>query len=451
MTQEHRVTEPRPAPSEPTGIGRRRFLGALAATAAGAAAGPGLAGPAQATVTTAGDRRGRSLRTGFEVLQADGYRAVRGEKVGIITNPTGVTRDMVHQVDVMAASDQVHLAAVFGPEHGFRGTAQAGGSEGFYTDERTGLPVYDTYLKSGQPLADILARSGVDTVLFDIQDAGARFYTYIWTLYDAMEAAAMSGKRFVVLDRPNPLSGRAATGPVLQPAFATFIGRKAIPQQHGMTVAELAWLFNDQFLPAAVGTKVDLRMVRMTGWERDELYADSGLHWVLPSPNMPTPTTALVYPGTGMFEGTNLSEGRGTTRPFELIGAPYVDHKWADALRGTGLAGVQFREAYFAPTFSKWVGRTVGGVQLHVTDPSGFDAVRTATVMIVTAKMLYPQDFAWRSDNWIDKLTGSTRFRTMVDDGASTDEVVAAWQPELAEFEKVRGAHLLYGRRGGRR
>jgi uncharacterized protein YbbC (DUF1343 family) len=151
-----------------------------------------------------------------------------------------------------------------------------------------------------------------------------------------------------------------------------------------------------------------------------------------------------------MFEGTNLSEGRGTTRPFELIGAPYVDHKWAHALRGTGLAGVQFREAYFAPTFSKWVGRTVGGVQLHVAGPSGFDAVRTATAMIVTAKRLYPQDFAWRSDNWIDKLTGSTRFRTMVDDGASTDEVVAAWQPELAEFEKVRGAHLLYGRRGGR-
>jgi uncharacterized protein YbbC (DUF1343 family) len=350
----------------------------------------------------------------------------------------------------MAASDKVDLAAVFGPEHGFRGTAQAGGSEGFYIDERTGLPVYDTYLKSGQELADVFTASAVDTILFDIQDAGARFYTYIWTLYDAMEAAVLSAKRFVVLDRPNPVSGRRATGPVLHPEFATFVGRKAIAQQHGMTVAELAGLFNDAFVPEAVGKPVDLRVVQMSGWRRDDFYADSGLTWVLPSPNMPTPTTALAYPGTCMFEGTNLSEGRGTTRPFELIGAPYIDHRWADALQASRLAGVKFREAYFVPTFSKWVGETVGGVQLHITDPVGFDAVHTATAMIVTAKQIYPSDFAWRSDNWIDKLTGSSRFRTMVDDGASADEVAAAWQPELADFDALRQAHLLYGRHGGR-
>jgi uncharacterized protein YbbC (DUF1343 family) len=166
---------------------------------------------------------------------------------------------------------------------------------------------------------------------------------------------------------------------------------------------------------------------------------------VLPSPNMPTPTTALAYPGTCMFEGTNLSEGRGTTRPFELIGAPYVDHRWSAALEAAAHPGVAFREAYFAPTFSKWVGQTVGGVQLHVADAKHFDAIGTATLMIVTAKQLYPSDFAWRSDNWIDKLTGSTRFRTMVDAGASADEVVAAWRPELADFEKLRRAQLLYG------
>lgn len=443
------MTEPTDTPPRRSGIGRRGFLGGLAATAAGAAAGPTLAGPAIARTDSRG--HGRFLRTGFEVLQADGYRAVRGEQVGIITNPTGVTRDMAHEVDVMAASAKVDLVAVFGPEHGFRGTAQAGGSEGFYTDERTGLPVYDTYLTSGQALADIFTSSGVETVLFDIQDAGARFYTYIWTMYDAMEAAALSGKGFVVLDRPNPLSGRKATGPVLQPAFSTFIGRKPIPQQHGMTVAELAGLFNDEFLPDAVGKKVELRVVRMSGWDRDEFYADSGLHWVLPSPNMPTPTTALVYPGTGMFEGTNLSEGRGTTRPFELIGAPYIDHRWADAIQDARLPGVQFREAYFAPTFSKWAGQTVGGVQLHITEPSRFDAIHATSVMIVAANRLYPDDFAWRPDNWIDRLTGSTRFRTMVDDGASADEVVAAWQGELSDFERVRRTHLLYGQRNGGR
>jgi uncharacterized protein YbbC (DUF1343 family) len=369
---------------------------------------------------------------------------VRGEKVGIITNPTGVTRTLVHEVDVMADSTDIDLVAVFGPEHGFRGTAQAGGSEGFYTDERSGLPVYDTYLKSGQALADIFTKSGVETVMFDIQDAGARFYTYIWTLYDAMEAAAMAGKRFVVLDRPNPLSGRKATGPVMHPGFETFVGRKPIAQQHGMTVTELAGLFNDEFLPEAVGKKVDLRVVRMTGWDRNDFYDSSGLQWVLPSPNMPTPTTALVYPGTCMFEGTNLSEGRGTTKPFELIGAPYVDGKWADAMQAARLPGALFREAYFVPTFSKWVNVTVGGVELHITDQTQFDAIRVATAMIVAAKTLYPDDFAWRSDNWIDKLTGSTRFRTMVDGGASADQVVAAWQGELADFDKIRRTHLLY-------
>jgi len=437
------MTEPTPTRRE--GIGRRGFLGALAATGAGLAAGTSLTGPAAAAVTPAAKSADRVLRTGFEVLQADGYGAVSGEKVGIVTNPTGVTRDLVHEVDVMADSDDIDLAAVFGPEHGFRGTAQAGGSEGFYTDERTGLPVYDTYLKSGQALADIFIRSGVETVLFDIQDAGARFYTYIWTLYDAMESAAIAGKRFVVLDRPNPLSGRRPTGPVMQPAFATFVGRKAIAQQHAMTVAELAGLFNDEFLPEAVGTKVDLRVVRMTGWYREDFYDASGLQWVLPSPNMPTPTTALAYPGTCMFEGTNLSEGRGTTRPFELIGAPYIDRHWADALQEARLPGAQFREAYFVPTFSKWVNQTVGGVQLHITDPASFDAIRVATEMIVAAKRLYP-GFAWRADNWIDKLTGSTRFRTMVNDGASANQVVAAWQPELSDFDKIRRTHLLYGK-----
>lgn len=414
------------------GLSRRSLL------AAGGAVGVVAATASTAAATASGHGHGR-VRTGFERLAADGYALLAGERVGVVTNPTGVTADARHVVDVMHADERVDLVAVFGPEHGFRGTAQAGGSEGRYDDPATGLPVYDTYLKSGQPLADVFTASGVDTVVFDIQDVGARFYTYIWTLYDCMVAAALAGKRFVVLDRPNPVTGRAALGPVLDRAFATFVGREPIAQAHGMTVAELALLFNAEFL----ATPVALETVRMTGWRRDEFFDATGLPWVPPSPNMPTPDTALVYSGTCLFEGTNLSEGRGTTRPFELLGAEGVDRRWAEAANALGLPGVRFREAYFAPTFSKFQGKTVGGVQLHVDDRESFDPVRTGIGLLVTARSSW-SGFAWRPDNWIDKLTGSTRVRTLIDAGADTDEVVGAWETDLAAFRAVRREHLLY-------
>ncbi|MGQ4388164.1 exo-beta-N-acetylmuramidase NamZ family protein [Streptomyces sp. SAS_270] len=415
--------------------GRRSLSrrGLLAATTAAVA----VAAPAPSSAAAA--ERGRGLRTGFERLAAEGYALLDGRRVGVVTNPTGVTRDVRHIVDVMHADERVNLVAVFGPEHGFRGTAQAGGSEGRYDDPATGLPVYDTYLKSGQPLADIFTASGVDTIVFDIQDVGARFYTYIWTLYDCMEAAQLAGKRFVVLDRPNPMTGRAAQGPVLHKEFATFVGRQPIAQAHGMTVAELARLFNGEFLAAPVA----LSTVLMTGWKRSEFHDASGLPWVPPSPNMPTADTALVYAGTCMFEGTNLSEGRGTTRPFELLGAEGIDGKWAAAANELGLPGVHFREAYFAPTFSKFQGKTIGGVQIHVHDRAAYDPVRTGIALLVSARKVW-SGFAWRSDNWIDKLTGSTRVRTMIDAGASTDEVVAGWQEELAAFRRIRKEYLIY-------
>ncbi|TXS51253.1 exo-beta-N-acetylmuramidase NamZ domain-containing protein [Streptomyces sp. t39] len=405
------------------------------------AAGGGAVGALAASAPTAaahGDR-GRAVRTGFDRLAADGYAALAGERVGVVTNPTGITRDVRHIVDVMHADDRVDLTAVFGPEHGFRGTAQAGGSEGRYDDPATGLPVYDTYLKSGQPLADVFTASGVDTVVFDIQDAGARFYTYIWTLFDCMQAAATAGKRFVVLDRPNPVTGRAALGPVLDKRFATFVGREPIAQAHGMTVAELALLFNGEFLTQPV----DLSVVTMKGWRRTDFFDGTGLPWVPPSPNMPTPETAVVYSGTCLFEGTNLSEGRGTTRPFELLGAEGVDRRWAEAANALELPGVRFREAYFAPTFSKFQGKTVGGVQLHVHDRESFDPVRTGIGLLVTAKRSW-SGFAWRPDNWIDKLTGTTSVRTLIDAGADTDEVVGAWAADLAAFRAVRRRYLRY-------
>ncbi|MFC8369648.1 exo-beta-N-acetylmuramidase NamZ domain-containing protein [Streptomyces sp. NPDC057238] len=412
-------------------LSRRSLLATTTAAVAASAAPAAASGP--------GRGGGRGLRTGFERLAADGYGLLDGRRVGVVTNPTGITRDARHIVDVMHADDRVDLTAVFGPEHGFRGTAQAGGSEGRHDDPATGLPVYDTYLKSGQALADVFTASGVDTVVFDIQDVGARFYTYIWTLFDCMEAAALAGKRFVVLDRPNPATGRAALGPVLHEEFATFVGRQPISQAHGMTVAELALLFNGEFLTAPV----PLETVRMSGWRRSDFYDASGLPWVPPSPNMPTPETALVYSGTCLFEGTNLSEGRGTTRPFELLGAEGIDGRWAEAANALGLAGVRFREAYFAPVFSKFQGKTVGGVQVHVHDREAFDPVRTGIGLLITAKRSW-SGFAWRPDHWIDKLTGSTRVRTMIDAGADTDEVVAGWQEELAGFRRMRREYLLY-------
>jgi uncharacterized protein YbbC (DUF1343 family) len=407
-------------------LSRRAFLAATTAATPLTTARPASATP-------------RRLRTGFERLAATGYALLKDQTVGIVTNPTGVTADVRHIVDVMHEDPRVDLTAVFGPEHGFRGTAQAGGSEGRYDDPATGLPVYDTYLKSGRQLADVFTASGVDTVVFDIQDVGARFYTYIWTLYDCMEAAQLAGKRVVVLDRPNPVTGRSAQGPVLHREFASFVGRQPVSQAHGMTVAELARLFNGEFLT----TPVPLQTVLMTGWKRSEFYDASALPWVPPSPNMPTPDTALVYSGTCMFEGTNLSEGRGTTRPFELLGADGIDGRWAAAANGLALPGVRFREAYFAPTFSKFQGKTIGGVQIHVHDRAAYDPVRTGVALLVTAKQVW-SGFAWRSDNWIDKLTGSTHVRTAIDAGAGTDEVVAGWRDELAAFRETRRKYLLY-------
>ena len=419
---------------------RRRTL--LQATAGAAVLTP--------TAARAAAERGHGHRvlTGFDTLARDGYRMVAGERVGLISNPTGVVTDLRHEVDVMAADDRVDLVAAFGPEHGFRGSAEAGGSEPGGPDPRTGIPVYDTYQKTPAQIAAYFGEAGLDTVMFDIQDVGARFYTYIWTMYDCMVAASLAGVRFVVLDRPNPISATAAHGPVLHPEHATFVGRKPISQQHGMTVGELAGLFNAEFLPedANADGPVDLAVSRMSRWRRGMYAEETGQPWVMPSPNMPRVETAVVYPGTCLFEATNLSEGRGTTRPFELIGAPYVDHEWAAALNDLGLPGVDFREAYFTPSFSKHSGVACAGVQLHVANRDDFEAIRTAVAMIITARSLY-DDFAWRESAppyWIDRLSGNEQVRLAIDAGAGVDDVVAVWQEELADFRALRAEHLLY-------
>ncbi|MTD55936.1 exo-beta-N-acetylmuramidase NamZ family protein [Amycolatopsis pithecellobii] len=409
-------------------INRRGFL------AVGALATPLLAhgsGIAHAT-------RESSVVTGADQVAAQSWRKLAGRKVGVLSNPTGVLANLDHIVDSMVAAG-VRPVAAFGPEHGFRGSAQAGGSEGDYADPRTGIPVYDAYGATAESLAGMFTKAGVDTVVFDIADVGARFYTYIWSMYTALAAAAKVGASFVVLDRPNPVGGKAF-GPMLDPAFASGVGVKPIVQQHGMTVGELARFFAAEFLPA----KPELDVVAIRGWRRDMFFAQTGLAWTPPSPNMPTPDTALVYPGLGLFEGTVFSEGRGTTRPFEIIGAPGVDWRWREALSALELPGVEFRETYFVPTFAKFVNQTCGGVQLTVTDPRGFDPIRTAVAMLVTAKRTHPDLFAWRPDLMIDKLSGSDRLRTMVDAGAGVEEIVESWQAELAGFVARCQPYLLY-------
>ena len=425
-------------------FGRRRLL----AGASGAAVSGGLV-PHVASAADGG--RGRGVRTGADRAAADGWSALAGQKIGVITNPTGILSDSLRSiVDEMHESGRVEIVGIFGPEHGFRGTAQAGESEDTFTDPRTGLTVYDAYGADAAAMERMLATAGVETLVFDIQDVGARFYTYIWTMYTAMRAAVRTRARFVVLDRPNPVGGRAR-GPMMTEPYTSGVGEEAIVQAHGMTVGELAELADEHFLPEDEGKRLrHLRVIECEGWRRSMLFDETGLTWVPPSPNIPTPDTALLYPGTGMFEGTNLSEGRGTARPFELVGAPFVDHRWAARLERRRVPGVSFREAWFVPTFSKHETKTCGGVQVHIDDPERVDAIRVGVEMLVAAHDLYPK-FAWRQDDWdeerpywIDKLTGSTRLRRMIDRGDDADEVVDAWSAELRSFERRRRSHLRY-------
>ncbi|HYU84790.1 MAG TPA: DUF1343 domain-containing protein [Kribbellaceae bacterium] len=425
---------------------RRTVLGLAAAGAGALTAAPLLtAAPARAAEPPAGFPQ-RPVTTGAQALADSGWVALGGQRVGVVSNPTGILNDLTHVVDTMHASGAVNVVAVFGPEHGFRGTAQAGDSEGNAVDPRTGIMVYDAYGATSAKLADYYGRAGVETVVFDIQDVGARFYTYIWTMYEAMKAAVTTGARFVVLDRPNPIAG-AARGPMLQPAYTSGVGKEEILQQHGMTVGELARLFDAEYLPADTGGRLtELTVIPVAGWRRDVTFGATGLPWVLPSPNMPTPDTALLYVGTCLFEATNLSEGRGTTRPFELIGAPYADFRWAEALAAKDIPGVAFREAYFTPTFSKHLNKLCGGVQVQITDPARVEAIAAATHMIVEARRLYPAGFDWRGDGgrWIDLLTGSDRFRTMLTAGASAEEIIGAWSEETAVWDARRAPYLLY-------
>ncbi|MFS2249246.1 exo-beta-N-acetylmuramidase NamZ domain-containing protein [Bacillus sp. MZGC1] len=386
------------------------------------------------------DTKGKkaAVKTGIETLLSGNLSWLKGKRVGLITNPTGIDANMKSSVDLLFEHPNIKLTALYGPEHGVRGDAQAGEGVESYTDEKTGLPVYSLYGKTRKPTPDML--KDVDVLLFDIQDVGARYYTYIYTMAYAMEAAKENNIPFVVLDRPNPIGGLKVEGPVLEPEHASFVGLYPIPLRHGMTTGELAKFFNKEF-----HINADVTVIKMKNWKRSMTFDDTKLPFVLPSPNMPTVDSTFVYPATGLIEGTNVSEGRGTTKPFELIGAPYINSsELADHLNQLKLKGVQFRPVSFTPTFSKHAGKLSHGVQLYVTDRSSFEAVKTGLSIIKAIHDLYPKDFQFLQTGSFDKLIGNGWIKEEINQGTSVKHIMKRYHHDLKSFEKKRKKYLIY-------
>ncbi len=379
----------------------------------------------------------------------DVSRALAGKRLGLITNPTGVTKSLEATLDVLHRDGRFRLVAAFGPEHGLRGEAQDAVHIGDFRDERTGLPVHSLYGANRRPAPEALA--GLDALVFDIQDAGVRFYTYISTMVLAMRACAEAGKEFIVLDRPNPISGALVEGGILDERFASFVGACPVPVRHGLTLGELAMWANETL---AIGC--ELTVCKMIGWKRAMWADDTGLPWVMPSPNLPSLDTATVYPGACFVEGTNLSEGRGTARPFELIGAPWIDGRaLADRLNSVELAGCRFRPVFFEPRFSKHAGEVCGGVQIHVVDRIAFRPVRTGVHILAAIRTLYSNQFQWIGTPeqasagrlHIDLLAGTDELRRTLDLGGccrGIDDLLSKWEADAARFEAERERFLLY-------
>ena len=404
-----------------------------------------------------------AVKAGVDVLFEKRLDLLRGKRVGLITNPSGVNGRLESTADLFAKASDFKLVALYGPEHGVRGDAQAGEYVPYYFDKKYGIPVFSLYGQSMKPepgmLRDIDAymRSfdtkaegkapesamvkDLDVMVYDIQDVGSRVYTYISTMAYAMQACAENGIEFIVLDRPNPINGLDIEGTILDyPAASSPVGLYPIPARHGMTLGELALLFNDKFLPV----KAKLTVVPVEGWKRSRWFDETGLPWVYPSPNMPTLDTATVYPGLVYLEGTNVSEGRGTTRPFELLGAPWIDGaSLAKSLNALGLPGVVFREAWFTPTFSKFQGTLCGGVQVHVRDRASFRSVATLLHIVKALRETYPAEFRFHPD-YFDKVMGGSGVREALERGTSVAEILAGMESGLEAFRTLRKAYLLY-------
>jgi uncharacterized protein YbbC (DUF1343 family) len=386
------------------------------------------------------------VESGLEVLVRRRQALLRGQRVALLTHQASIDSRYDHAVTLLRDLRGVKVRTLLAPEHGLWGAPQDHIWIDGTRDPVTGLPVWSLYGARREPTAAML--KGIDTVVVDLQDVGSRYYTFVWTMALAMRACAQNGVRIVVLDRPNPLGGTLVEGNVADPTFASFVGLYPLAIRHGMTIGELAGYLNEQH-----GIGCRLTVVPMRGWRRAMLWEDTGLPWVPPSPNMPTLDTARVYPGGCLIEGTNLSEGRGTTRPFEWIGAPYLDaHRYAAALECLRLPGVRFRPARFLPTFHKWSGRLCEGVQIHVTDVSRFKPFLTGLAEIAVARRLAPRGFAWRRPPYefekqrmpIDILCGTDVIRKAIERGAPLPAIERAWQRDLERWKRLRASYLRY-------
>ena len=386
------------------------------------------------------------VTTGLERLLAGAGSHLKPLSLGLIIHPASVTREFQLSVDTLL-QEGFSIKALFGPQHGARGEKQDNMIEsGHYADPYTGLPVHSLYSNVRKPTPEML--SGLDAIVFDLQDVGVRVYTFIWTMLLAMEACAEIGIRFIVLDRPNPIGGIQREGAVLRKDFESFVGLHPIPLRHGLTCGELATWMNE-----TRGIGCDLEIIECRGWRRSMGWSDTGLPWVAPSPNLPTPVSCLVYPGMVLLEGTNLSEGRGTTKPFEYFGAPYLNiERLLDLLGQEHLDGVMIRPCHFEPTFQKYAGTMCAGGQLHVTDPATFQPVRTAITILRAARELAPREFSWSKPPYeyeenlmpIDLIWGHNGLRHRIDDGATVDEVLEGVQEDLDTFKEDIRDFLIY-------
>jgi uncharacterized protein YbbC (DUF1343 family) len=403
------------------------------------------------------------VKPGIEVFLENHIDLIKGKRVGLVTNPTGVDTHLKTDIELLFQHPEINLTALYGPEHGVRGNAQAGEYVPFYMDCIYQLPVFSLYGQTMKPDEGMISHideymrsfdmqnkekspsqqmvSKLDVMIFDIQDVGTRIYTYIATMAFCMQACAENNIEFIVLDRPNPINGIGLEGPVLEyPEFSSFVGLYPIPVRHGMTVGELALLFNDAFLEK----KVALNVIPMRGWERDMWYDDTLLPWVIPSPNMPTLKTAMVYPGQVYLEGTNVSEGRGTTKPFELFGAPWIEANHLTCiLNALNLPGVKFREAWFKPVMSKYKGKLCGGSQIHITNKDSFKPFQCTLWIIKTIREEYPEYFRFHEE-YFDKIMGTDQIRRDLIKGTSIQKITDSYQKELNLFEQKRKKYLLY-------
>jgi len=370
-----------------------------------------------------------------------------GLSIGVVCNPASVDGDLRHVADLFAEHRRAKLAALFGPQHGFRSDVQDNMIEtGHGQDCTRRVPVYSLYSETREPTAAMLA--GLDALVIDLQDVGSRIYTFIYTMANCLIAARKHGVKAIVCDRPNPIGGADVEGPVLVNGYESFVGQYPIPMRHGMTIGELALLFNTEF-----GIGADLEVIRMEGWHRELYFDATGLPWVIPSPNMPTLDTAIVYPGTVLFEGTNVSEGRGTTRPFEIVGAPWpVAERFAEAMNRTGLPGVYFRPVVFEPTFQKHAKTACAGCQIHVLDRHKFKPVVTGVTLIEAFRTAGKNEFAWRKPPYayehdkmpIDILACSPELCEQIEGGVDARAIASSWVPAVDAFMKIRERYLLY-------